>query len=173
MDYSNASTIVQQQVVPMTHWDWAISWPLENTMIEGRSSHCLPYKTCHLSQVLKAVLSTRIIQQFSSRVFEESFFLMTCWLIVEWARSTYHWTPSWGRPWSRLGLAGHSAARKSWRTSALHAFWWEHRLCTQTQWVGHWHPRCSDVAVALKTCIYKGYGTTYPICKGLAIKAVM
>lgn len=49
--------------------------------------------------------------------------------------ATYHWTLSWGRSWSRLGLAGRSAAPKSWRTSARLASLWGHQLWRQTQWV--------------------------------------
>lgn len=61
------------------------------------------------------------------------------WLKCLWNLPTYRWTLSWGRSWSHLGLAGRSAARKSWRTSALLASWWGRQLWTQTQWVTHWN----------------------------------
>lgn len=64
--------------------------------------------------------------------------------------STYRWTLSWGRSWSRLGLAGRSAARKSWRTSALLASCWGRQLWTQTQWVSHWNPPCSYWTLTFK-----------------------
>ena len=127
---------------PAKHTKYKLTFsptPTINVFIEGALSY--RFLLLFLLQTLWIAMiihrqETKIYSYFVDRT--RSFDLTTIIDLTKMA-ATYRWILSWGRVWNHLVREGLKATLQSWRSTFLHASWWEPPHCEHTSRHIHIH----------------------------------